>query len=327
MAGSSVSVNYNVRPCKSVERKMLCEMISKLGVFCPVKNYRYIGMGAKYFADFSLIHKEFGINKMHSMEINSNENNKKRFEFNKPFNCIKMEFGNATDILNSTRLHWSGIKNIIWLDYDGGIKSSQFQDVETCIGKVDSGSMILISFNADLGENFKKGSPREKLQIYCSRIDHEILVKLLSPKDVSKENLYKTTNKMFQMIIKNKILERNRTILDEKDKYQFQQLVYFKYNDSKATMLTIGWIIYKNEDVKKFESCHFSDLEFYNSTEQPYDITVPNFTYKELTVLNRNMPDFSYPVKEAEFLVESEVQAYRKIYKYYPTIFETSVVL
>lgn len=132
---------------------------------------------------------------------------------------------------------------------------------------------------------------------------------------------------MFQMIIKNKILERNRTILDEKDKYQFQQLVYFKYNDSKATMLTIGWIIYKNEDVKKFESCHFSDLEFYNSTEQPYDITVPNFTYKELTVLNRNMPDFSYPVKEAEFLLESEVQAYRKIYKYYPTIFETSVVL
>lgn len=327
MAGSSANVNYNIRPCKSIERKMMCEMISRLVAFDRISNYRYIGMGAKYFADFSLLHKEFGIDKMHSMEIGSDEKNRERFEFNKPFNCIKMEFGNSSDILSSTRLKWSGIKNIIWLDYDGGIKSNQFQDVETCIGKVDTGSVIFISFNSDLGDTFKKGSPKEKLEIYCSRIDNEALVKLLSPKDVSKERIYQTTNKMFNMIVKDKILERNTTILSESDKYQCKQLVYFKYNDSKATMLTLGWIVYKNKDVRKFKDCSFSDLEFYNCTDQPYDITVPNFTYKELTVLNRNMPDVKYPIKEAEFLLEEEVNAYRKIYKYYPTTFETSIVL
>ena len=106
MAGSSISVNYNIRPCKSIERKMMCEMISRLTVFDYIKNYRYIGMGAKYFVDFSLLHKEFGINNMYSMEINSAEKNKKRFEFNKPFNCIKMLFGNASDILNSSSIPW-----------------------------------------------------------------------------------------------------------------------------------------------------------------------------------------------------------------------------
>ena len=40
------------------------------------------------------------------MEINSSEKNKKRFEFNKPFNCIKMLFGNASDILNSSNIPW-----------------------------------------------------------------------------------------------------------------------------------------------------------------------------------------------------------------------------
>lgn len=100
MAGSSKSVNYTIRPCKSIERKMMCEMISRLTMFDYVKNYRYIGMGAKYFVDFSLLHKKFGISDMYSMEINSTEKNKKRFEFNKPFNCIKMMFGNASDILN-----------------------------------------------------------------------------------------------------------------------------------------------------------------------------------------------------------------------------------
>ena len=78
MAGSSVSVNYNIRPCKSIERKMMCEIIARLAIFEQLHNYRYIGMGAKYFTDFSLLHKRFGINKMHSMEINCNEITKKR---------------------------------------------------------------------------------------------------------------------------------------------------------------------------------------------------------------------------------------------------------
>lgn len=327
MSGSSTSVNYNVRPCKSIERRMMCEIISCLTPFKPLYEYRYIGMGAKYFADFSLIHKEFGINRMYSMEINSEENNKKRFEFNKPFNCIKMVFGNSADILNSMQFEWKGIKNIIWLDYDGGINANQLQDVETCVGKIDSGSMVFVSFNSNFGNKFKKASPKEKLDIFCSRIDNETLVKLLSPKDVSKERIYKTINQMFRLVVQNKISERNGIIQEERDKFRSQQVAYFKYNDSATTMLTLGWIVYKKEDEECYKKCNFNKLDFYNDTDIPYDITVPNFTYKELTVLNRNMPDVEYPIKEAEFFAEDEIEAYRKIYRYYPTIFETSLVL
>ena len=327
MAGSSINVNYNIRPCKSIERKMMCEMISRLTVFDYIKNYRYIGMGAKYFVDFSLLHKQFGINDMYSMEINSSEKNKERFEFNKPFNCIKILFGNASDILNSSIIPWKHEKNIIWLDYDGGINSNQIQDVESCISKVESGSVVFVSFNSDLGDKFKKASPKEKLDMYRSRIDNEILVKLLSPRDVVGEKIYQTTNKMFDMIVKNKILERNSIIRNEAEKLFYQQLVYFKYNDSKATMLTLGWIVYKKEDIEKLEKCCFGDFEFYNNSNKPYDITMPNFTYKELAILNQNMPNVIYPIEGAAFLEEEEVNAYKKIYKYYPTIFETSIAL
>lgn len=327
MSGSSVSVNYNVRPCKSIERRMMCEMISRLSAFDQIYNYRYIGMGAKYFADFSLLHKEFGIEEMYSMEINSDEKNKERFDFNKPYNCIKMLFGKASDILNSNRLQWDNKKNIIWLDYDGGIKSEQLQDVENCVGKVDSGSLIFISFNSDLGKDFDKKLPKDKLDLYCSRLENETLVKLLTPKDVSKEKIYQTTNKMFDMVVKNKVLERNSTILNVNEQYQYRQVVYFKYNDSKTIMLTMGWIVFNNKDIKKYDNCKFTNLGFYNNSNTPYDITVPNFTYKELTVLNRNMPDVKYPIKEAQFFSEDEVETYRKIYKYYPATFETSIVL
>lgn len=152
-------------------------------------------------------------------------------------------------------------------------------------------------------------------------------MKLLSPKDMAREKIYQTTNKMFDMVVKNKILERNSTIRSEDEKLISQQLVYFKYNDSNATMLTLGWIVYKKGDIDKFTKCGFEDFGFYNSSNTPYDITVPNFTYKELAILNQNMPNVVYPIEGADFLEEEEVNAYRKIYKYYPPTFETSIAL
>lgn len=92
-------------------------------------------------------------------------------------------------------------------------------------------------------------------------------------------------------------------------------------------MLTLGWIVYKKGDIDKFTKCGFGDFGFYNSSNIPYDISVPNFTYKELAILNQNMPNVVYPIEGADFLGEEEVNAYRKIYKYYPTTFETSIAL
>jgi len=54
---------------------------------------------------------------------------------------------------------------------------------------------------------------------------------------------------------------------------------------------------------------------------------VPNFTYKELSVLNKNLPNVSYPIAEAQFISEEEIEKYKKIYRYYPTSFETNVAL
>lgn len=327
MSGSSEHVNYAIRPCKSIERKMMCEIIAKLNTFDQVSNYRYIGMGAKYFIDFSLLHKEFGITKMYSMEIDSKPENKERFDFNKPYNCIQMLFGNSSDLLNSTKFNWKNEKNIIWLDYDGGIRGKQLEDIETCVSKVESGSIIFTSFNSDFGEKFKQSSPTEKIEIFKSRIQNEELVKLVKPKDLAGEKIYETINRMFDMVIKNKILERNRIALKKEDRLRCCQLVYFKYADSQAPMLTIGWIFYNDKDIEKFEKCKFIDLEFFNDTDKPYDITVPNFTYKELSILNQNMPNLKYPIEGAGFFSESEVEMYRKIYKYFPTSFETSVAL
>ena len=61
-------INYLLRPNKSVERKMVCEMLAGISSVKDLSAYQYIGFGSTYFADFSLFHRSFGITKMISIE-------------------------------------------------------------------------------------------------------------------------------------------------------------------------------------------------------------------------------------------------------------------
>ena len=39
-------VDYSLRPAKFAERKMLCELFSRLPPFSPMQQYRYVGLGS-----------------------------------------------------------------------------------------------------------------------------------------------------------------------------------------------------------------------------------------------------------------------------------------
>ena len=52
MPGSDQKINYQVRPAKSIERKMLCDLIREVQLMRADGEMRYIGLGAKYFTDF-----------------------------------------------------------------------------------------------------------------------------------------------------------------------------------------------------------------------------------------------------------------------------------
>ena len=68
MPGSDQNINYQIRPSKSIERKMMCELVKEIQIIQGTSELRYIGMGAKYFTDFLLFHNEFGVTDMISIE-------------------------------------------------------------------------------------------------------------------------------------------------------------------------------------------------------------------------------------------------------------------
>src|ERR1700761_6192677 len=113
MSSSFEKINYSLRPNKSIERKMICEAFTRLSLLDHLSNYRYIGMGSAYFADFILFHRNLGMTNLISIE--KEESKKARFEFNKPFSCIDIKYGNSSTVLPNLELEKS--KNIVWLDY------------------------------------------------------------------------------------------------------------------------------------------------------------------------------------------------------------------
>src|SRR5574344_888363 len=187
MAGSGEKVNYSVRTSKSIERKMMCEIIGCLEHITSVKDYRYIGMGAKFFTDFVLMHKKFGISEMLSLETKRSPEEVRRFNFNKPYNCIQIEFKNTTEWLNSTNYKWKDKNDIIWFDYDGSLRLNQITDIALAVKKVKSCSIIFASTNIDFLKNMKEEKPKERLYTYCSLINEEAFTKHLTVKDFAGE--------------------------------------------------------------------------------------------------------------------------------------------
>lgn len=328
MAGSSEKVNYSVRTSKSIERKMMCEMITSLDHFSKVSEYRYIGMGSKFFTDFVLMHKTFGITDMYSLETKRSDDDKKRFSFNKPFNCIQMVFKNSKEWLNSTQFPWKEKRDIIWLDYDGGFSIKQITDLELCVKKVKSGSVVFVSTNVSFINELRELSPKDRLEKYTELVKNSDYTNHLTAKDMAGDNIYKVVADTFNVAVKNGISECNKVIQKDSNLLNVDQIAYFLYADSFTPMITLGWIVYNNYDKEEIEKCGMCDLEFSRRYgEAPYSITVPVLTYKEIAVLNKNMPDCSYPIEEATFLSQEEIEGYKKIYRYYPTTIETGLVL
>jgi small nuclear ribonucleoprotein (snRNP)-like protein len=332
MPSSYTKINYSLRPAKAIERKMICDSLFALMPFGKLKDYKYIGFGSTYFVDFSLFHKVLHIQDMVSIEKDSHA--EKRFEYNKPFSCIKMKYGLSNEIL--LQLTWDK-KVIAWLDYDDPLNNNVLDDVKNVISNIISGSVFIISvscqedyppdrnehdYSLEQINNFKKNKISE-------RISPENIPTNLKDRDLSGKNL----GQLYGRIIKNKIEEiisiLNSTLTPNKQ-FFYKQIFNFRYSDG-AKMMTIGWLFYTEEDRCIANQCSF-DQPFNHEQDEPYFIQVPSLTLKEQQFLDAYMPIILKEEQEKQELYQKiqqeiciskkDVESYAKIYKYFPSFVE-----
>lgn len=316
MPNTDIKINYYLRQQKSIERKMMCHLFREINSIFKLACYRYIGMGAKFFTDFILFHNEFGFKNMISIEANSY--NQEKYNFNKPLQCIEMEFNKSSEALNN--IQWGDTqKNIIWLDYDGPLATFMLEDIETMISKLTSESMFFISFNSQvLGSvEEKEEKIRQNIGEYC-------------PVDIEPQQLApKNINEFFRSRVIKNVIE---TALGKRNlsgkKLNFQQLLFFKYSDG-ADMTTLGGILLDDDAKTKFDKLKLDDILDFVSLDfekaKAYDLSVIPLTYKEVVTLLKQLPRDDLSTVKVPGLTEDQIEAIARLYRYYPFYIETNI--
>ena len=306
-------INYSLRPAKSVERRMIVEVCSRLRSFYNLESYRYVGFGSPYFSDFSLIHRALDISEMICIE--KEKADAPRFEFNKPFHCITLKFGTSSEIL--PMLEWRDRPTIIWLDYDSSLDESILSDIDVAASNLVSGSLLILSMRAsanDFGDE-----PDERKYKLQETIGNKI------PLDIPL-NTFSNTNfsyllwKIINAEIDHVVLERSAG-LRSSTKFEYSQLLHFNYRDG-VKMITIGGLIFQSGQRSTQVHCDFGALPFMKNGEEAYKIEVPKLTLKELRALNEQLPSSEVALP---CVPSRDIRAYVSNYRYFPTFVEAEL--
>lgn len=307
MARSYERINYSLRPAKNIQRKMLAAVFQRLNHFGRLKSYRYIGFGSTFFSDFSLFHKTLGIVKMLSIERDVDR--KERFESNKPFQCIEMDFRESNAALPA--LDWNQ-KTILWLDYDDKLTSSVLTDVQFFCSSAPGGSVIVVTVNAEPDD-----LESDKLKLMRDRVGPAKLPQGTEAADLEGWELAKTSRAIMTTEIEDTIRQRNGA-LPGATKLEYHQLFNFHYADG-AKMLTIGGVICEEGQSPELDSCDFTNMEFVKTEAEPFHIEVPSLTFKELRVLDRALPHGDLVEGAPPGVPQVDVDRYAQVYRYFPT--------
>ncbi len=320
MADSHKKFNYRLRPAKSIERKMLAEAFRKLSVFDHVENYKYVGMGSLYFADFMLFHRQLGFKQMVSIELGGDAEKEARFKFNVPFNCVKLLFGRAAAIL--PHLPWD-VRTVVWLDYDGILTSEVLGDISTVVTKAASGSLFLVSVNAQL-HRYQRRTPKGRttpLNGLKSYVGAGRVAPTLKEPDLFGWGIAKVCRDIVHNEIAETLNRRNKGILEEELKVNYQQLFNFHYADG-AEMLTVGGIFFEERDSGAVTKAAFNALEFYRPSADPYMIGAPILTFREIHALESELPTLG---TSAVPVPKEDIENYSRVYRYFPHFTEAEI--
>ena len=303
---SYLSVFYDLRPAKQVERRMIIDGLHRLArVGFDIAEYQYTGMGSIYFIDFILFHKLLGIHRLLSVE--ADQAILRRIRFNKPFREVETQMGPIGDTIPSLSLDR---RHLLWLDYDSVIASSQLQDVVNAAVRLPTESVLLVTVDVEPPGG---DGPADWREHFLSEAG-DYLGMDISVESFAESALPKRTCDLLLAAINRGLAGRDANFLP---------LFHFLYADGHK-MLTIGGMIGDDNHWRKIRASTIGDTAYFRRTfrTRPYEIYVPRLTRKERLHLDCHMP-CSKKWKPQQFeLRKSDIKAYSEIYRFFPAYAE-----
>lgn len=304
------SVNYSLRPSKSIERQIVFEGVRDLQIRLKLTKLVYLGLGSVWFTDFMMAHRLLRIEDMISIE--REEIGYKRAKFNSPYATVNVKHGSSSDILPELcqDQNWKIRLWFIWLDYDGEFDEAMKDDLQTLIERAPINSILVSTFNA-YPRSYGK-SPEERLgrlrDLFRSVVPDEL------PRNSVKEE------ERMQLTLADLALKFMQSVADEASRPGgFVPAIRVPYKDG-APMVTIGGVLPTEENRSEVEQLIESE-DWLCRPDKP--IIAPHLTMREAAVLQSQLPCTDRlsrdRVRELGFdLEEAQIATFQKYYRQYP---------
>lgn len=284
---SGGSIPYHLRQHKAVERNLFIELLRKLNNYINISDYVYIGFGGPFLEDFKQLHTALKINKMISLEMETNVHIRQKF--NMPNSCVDIGDEPVSSSEFITRYDFEN-PSLIWLDY--AIPSDlnkQLNEIADMISKLKPKDIFKITLNANpdsLGRDYKSPDPKPfRLAKLKSRLTEDYCPVNLEVDDVSFKKYPAVLLKAIQRAI-------NVGLSGRKD-IQIQPLATFIYKDGQQMLTFTGIVLANQEEDKKifFEKSRIEAWPFFDgSWETLRNISVPTMSLRERMFIEERLP-------------------------------------
>jgi hypothetical protein len=315
MTASFEKIDYSLRPAKYAERRMLRDIFRRLSIFDQPENYNYVGFGSVWFSDFILFHRALGVRNMVSIEKAVGA--RARIEDNLPFR-IALDFRHSNTAL--TKLDWNP-RQFVWLDYDDALRPEMFKDIRTVVARARSGSLLAVTVQCNQAREVNQaetdgpGGPAaiDRFREFFSRSQ--------IPEETFDDDL---VGRPFAALSRRMLLAEIEAAVSIRaprsgpDMIQFEPICSFEYADD-ALMTTVVGAFYSHAERLKLQECDFSSLDFIKNREEVVDIQVPKLTFREMRVLEAQLPDLQGVGVELGSIPAGEAQRFIDFYRYLPT--------
>ncbi len=311
LAKSYLKVQYELRPAKQVERRMIIDSLQiLLAAGFPIRKYQYTGMGSIYFVDFILFHRYLGIENLVSVE--ADENAAKRVNFNRPFKLVRLKIDRIGDYIPELD---QNVKHVLWLDYDNVISREVCQDLILACSYLTPGSIILVTVDVEPPISIPDGGSTSGWRDYFISETEEYVDVNWSEADFRLTSLPRTNARIINRTV--------RSGLSGRPGVDFIPLYNFEYKDGHRMLSYGGMVGGRSERKKVVKSGIYSTVYCRQKIDEgTYNIRVPTVTRKERFFLDSAMPcGDNWRPRQFEFS-RQDVEAYREIYRFFPAFAE-----
>lgn len=302
------TVNYSLRPSKTIQRNLIFEAVRMLQAEMALEEMVYVGFGSIWFTDFQMAHRALNIRDMISIE--GDEIGFHRAQFNKPYKTVEVLQGLSAEVLPQLlskecllRRPW-----LIWLDYDRALEESSVEDIRLIIENAPPNSIFLGTFSGSGGGYGNVPQRADRIKTLLGRVVPDDL----SKEDCKEEHLHQTLLRLTGDFMATVAADSSRP-------GGFLKAFGVLYRDG-TPMITAGGVLPAKGAVPAVRAI-INREDWPGIVSDP--IVAPHLTLKEASLLQSQLPS-NAPLDRAAVqglgfdLEEGQIRAFEKYYKYYP---------